>query len=77
MTKNIRKIFGFLLGLFMFLSVMVPSLAMAEEAMPSGNARPRNTNLHIHKLQFNYDPLFISLKKTIIIYQESKKMTKI
>ncbi|HAJ70069.1 MAG: pilin N-terminal domain-containing protein [Alkalibacterium sp.] len=57
MTKNIRKIFGFLLGLFMFLSVMVPSLAMAEEAMPSGNARPEIGNLHIHKLQFNYDPL--------------------
>ncbi|GEK90824.1 SpaA isopeptide-forming pilin-related protein [Alkalibacterium kapii] len=57
MTKKIRKIVGFLLGLFMFLSVMTPSLAMAEGSIPSDNGRPEIGNLHIHKLQFNYDPL--------------------
>ncbi|GEK88940.1 LPXTG-motif cell wall anchor domain-containing protein/fimbrial isopeptide formation D2 domain-containing protein [Alkalibacterium putridalgicola] len=50
MTKRIRKIAGFLMGLFMVLSIMAPSMAMA------ATARPETGNLHIHKVQTNYDP---------------------
>lgn len=48
MTKRIRKIAGFLMGLFMVLSIMAPSMAMA------ATARPETGNLHIHKVQTNY-----------------------
>lgn len=50
MTKRIRKIAGFLMGLFMVLSIMAPSMAMA------ATARPETGNLNIHKVQTNYDP---------------------
>lgn len=48
MTKRIRTITGFLMGLFMVLSIMAPSIAMA------ATARPETGNLHIHKVQTNY-----------------------
>jgi len=48
MTKRIRTIAGFLMGLFMVLSIMAPSMAMA------ATARPETGNLHIHKVQTNY-----------------------
>ena len=50
MTKRIRTIAGFLMGLFMVLSIMAPSMANA------ATARPDMGNLHIHKVQTNYDP---------------------
>lgn len=48
MTKRIRTITGFLMGLFMVLSIMAPSMANA------ATARPDMGNLHIHKVQTNY-----------------------
>ncbi|MER2063282.1 MAG: SpaA isopeptide-forming pilin-related protein, partial [Alkalibacterium sp.] len=48
MTKRIRTIAGFLMGLFMVLSIMAPSMANA------ATARPDMGNLHIHKVQTNY-----------------------
>lgn len=50
MTKRIRTITGFLMGLFMVLSIMAPSMANA------ATARPATGDLSIHKVQTNYDP---------------------
>ncbi|WP_161878465.1 SpaA isopeptide-forming pilin-related protein [Alkalibacterium sp. MB6] len=50
MTKRIRTIAGFLMGLFMVLSIMAPSMANA------ATARPATGNLSIHKVQTNYYP---------------------
>ncbi|SFC47940.1 LPXTG-motif cell wall anchor domain-containing protein/fimbrial isopeptide formation D2 domain-containing protein [Alkalibacterium subtropicum] len=50
MTKRIRTIAGFLMGLFMVLSIMAPSMAMA------ATVRPETGNLYIHKIQTNYNP---------------------
>ncbi|GAA0369202.1 LPXTG cell wall anchor domain-containing protein [Alkalibacterium iburiense] len=50
MTKRTRRLAGLLMGLLMVLSIILPTVAMA------ASPRPDKGNLHIHKVQTNYDP---------------------